>query len=158
MASSCHIISPYLNCLFLTDCVILGKLISLFVLQCPHIYNGNSNSTYIRRLLWRLNEIIPTVHIKHSAWCLVHNEPSTNISLYYCCCFYFFHIFAFIIIIMSESGRNELLIIWVCKAGRRWTRCRNVSSSYSRSNCLAIFCQSISLANLNSPFLFESAL
>lgn len=60
--------------------------------------------------------MILMIHIKHLAQCLVHNEPSTNSSLYcYCCVFN--HVFAFIIcnIINSEclAGTNFTSFVFV---------------------------------------------
>lgn len=55
------IILVWLLLLPLTSHVTLAKEFNPSMPQSPHLQNGANNSTYILRLLWRLNELI---HVK----------------------------------------------------------------------------------------------
>lgn len=52
------IIFPEFNSALLTSCMILGKLLNLSKLQCPHMYSKESNNCLIR-LMGEANEEIP---------------------------------------------------------------------------------------------------
>lgn len=76
------------NCLDSTPVLTTGKLYD--VVQIPHSFTPycslickmGINKVYLRKLLWRLNEIIP---VKHLVQYLAHSENSKLVNMYYQC-------------------------------------------------------------------------
>lgn len=61
---------------------------------CTSIFstlNRDKNCTYLKVLLWGLNELM---HIRHSEWCLAQSKTYTSSCYYYCCCYWCYYLYS----------------------------------------------------------------